>query len=301
MNNKKAILLYPFSNNNPDEISTGQEVYNFLQTQGYQVIKISLYDDNGNYKNSAKEAFDVINLGFNPKFILAMDYGPWPGLGWNKNNFPNTLLVYEAGDEPQAMHSHFSKSICSDIILTPDARCNSIYKDVFKKQSIWWTQFAIDSVYSKTFDVSIKNICLTTCGDRGEVTRYMKDSLKDNFVNRRFVTQNDHAEFLSSGTIVFQESKHKEITRRLMEGAALGKLVLADRPSKDTNYYEVFTEDEEIVWYDSKEDALEKAKYYLERPEECKRIGQNARKKVLNEHTCSARVKKLIELIETNF
>jgi spore maturation protein CgeB len=77
-------------------------------------------------------------------------------------------------------------------------------------------------------------------------------------------------------------------------------MVIADRPSEGTNYREFLKEDEEIVWYDSKEEAVEKTKYYLAHPEKAEKIGQNARRRVLSQHMCSNRVKNLIDILEEN-
>jgi len=300
-NSKKAILMYPFAQNDSEKLNIGQSIYLNLISCGYDVKKLSLYNDDGSYKESVKEAFDLTQSGFDAQFILISDYGPWPGAGWKKQNFPNTMLVYEAGDEPQSMYSHMFKIMNADLVLTPDARNASIYKDAFKKACLWWPQFAMKSVYDRNFNVKPESICVTSCGeDRGPTTHHMKHMLGDSFINRRvWESPAAHAEFLSSGTIVFQESTHKEITRRVMEGAALGRLVLADRPSEGTQYSKLFVEDKEVIWYDSKEDAVDKAKYFLAHPQEALEIGDNARKRVLMHHTCSARVKQLLNVIDS--
>lgn len=291
----KAILFYPFNEQKIDEIDIGQSVYQSLIDHGCDIKRISMYNADGSYKDSAKDVYDVIQNGFNAQFVLAMDYGPWKGIGWNKLNFPNTLLVYEAGDEPQSMYSHLPKLMSSDLILTPDARNYSIYKDAFKKNCIWWPQFLMKS-YMNKYDIQISPICVTSCGeDRGETTRYMKSTLQDSFQNKRiWASHDEHAKFLSTGAIVFQESKHREITRRLMEAAALGRLVLADRPSKGTCYDELFEENKEIIWYDCKEEAVEKAKYYLSHLKECQQIGENAKKRAIKDHTVDVRVQQLL-------
>lgn len=225
-----------------------------------------------------------------------MDYGPWPGLFWNKKNFPNTLLVYEAGDEPQSLYSHARKAYASDLVLTPDYRCFSIYSEAFKKHSLWWPQFAIDEHYSVEYD-NFDNVCITTCGDRGETTSYMSKHLGNKFINNR-VPEHDHAKFLSSGVVVFQESKNKEITRRIFEGASLGRCVLADRPAESTRYFDLLTENDEIIWYDSKEDAVEKVKKLLQNNDLAIEIGKRAKSSTRKKHMCSSRVESLIEKIK---
>ena len=295
--NKKAILLYPF--NNLDTSCIGYAFEKNLKNNGYEVVVLSMLNKNGQYREDTEiEAHEVIKQGFSADFILATDYGPWPGIYWNKNNFPNVKLVYEAGDEPQALQSHFRKAINSDLILTPDYRCQRIYSEKFNKNCIWFTQFAIKDIYLKSLDVARDNICVTTCGiDRGPTTSFLQSKLKDKFVNKRIYGP-QHANFLSGGTIVFQESKHKEVTRRIFEGAALGQLVVADRPAEDTNYRSLLVEDEEIVWYDSKEDALEKVEHFLRNPEKAKEIGLRAQKRVEKEHTCVFRIKMFLETLE---
>jgi len=295
---KKAILLYPFDEKNIDHLCTGHAVYQSLLDKQYDVMKITMSNSDGSYKDTAKDAYDAISKGFDAQFILAMDYGPWPGRGWHKSNFPNTLLVYEAGDEPQSMYSHLPKLMNSDIILTPDARNCSIYRDAFNKNCIWWPQFSMKP-YGEEINVIPSPICVTSCGDdRGPVTKHMQTSLLEKFINKRvWRSHEEHASFLSSGMIIFQESKCKEITRRLMEGAALGRLVIADRPSHGTGYDELFKENEEIVWYSSKEEAVEKTKFYLSRPEECKRIGDNARMRVIKDHMVDSRVDQLLTAV----
>jgi hypothetical protein len=295
--NKKAILLYPF--NNIDTSCIGYAVEKNLKNKGYEVATLSMLHKNGQYRNDTElEAIELIKNGFIADFIFATDYGPWPGIHWNKNNFPNIKLVYETGDEPQAMRSHLQKAINSDIILTPDYRCQKIYTEKFNKNAIWFTQFAIKDVYLKNLDMKINNTCVTTCGiDRGEVSTFLHSKLGNKFINKRIYGP-QHADFLSSGTIVFQESKHKEITRRVFEGGALGRLVIADRPNEETNYKSLLIEGEEVIWYDSKEDALEKIEFFLTHTEKAKEIGTRAQKRIEKEHTCESRISKFLIEIE---
>ena len=98
----------------------------------------------------------------------------------------------------------------------------------------------------------------------------------------------EHAKFLSSGTLVFQESKNKEVTRRIFEGAALGRCVLADRPSESSRYYDLLEEGKEVIWYDGKEDAVKRANYLLENPKLAHEIGANARNSV-RKNICAPR------------
>ena len=65
-----------------------------------------------------------------------------------------------------------------------------------------------------------------------------------------------------------------------------------------TNYQEEFLEyfkpDQDFVYYENIEDAVEKAKYYLQHPEIREKIAERGKKKVYNEHTFEERVKRMI-------
>jgi hypothetical protein len=127
MTNKRAVVLYPYKKDEVnDNSSTSVAIVSQLRKKGYEIVTVSMYDSTGNYRDDAeKEAHSLINSGFNASFMLALDYGPWPGKFWYKGNFPNTLLVYESGDEPQSHYSHARKAYSSDLILSPDYRCFS--------------------------------------------------------------------------------------------------------------------------------------------------------------------------------
>lgn len=65
-----------------------------------------------------------------------------------------------------------------------------------------------------------------------------------------------------------------------------------------TNYQEEFLEyfkpDQDFVYYENIEDAVEKAKYYLQYPGIREKIAERGKKKVYNEHTFEERVKRMI-------
>jgi len=92
-----------------------------------------------------------------------------------------------------------------------------------------------------------------------------------------------------------QESKWKEITRRLFEGMACGKLVIADRLPEETNINSLLVEDKDIVYYNSIEELASKISYYSENEQERERIAQNGRIKTLKNHTQIQWVDKIIE------
>jgi spore maturation protein CgeB len=105
----------------------------------------------------------------------------------------------------------------------------------------------------------------------------------------------EHTEFLNSGLMVIQNSRWREITRRLFEGMACGKMVITDRLAESTGLSEMFIEGEEIVYYDNMLDCIEKINYYNENRDELNRIALNGMNKVLNNYTQIQVVNKIIE------
>jgi spore maturation protein CgeB len=113
--------------------------------------------------------------------------------------------------------------------------------------------------------------------------------------NRNGMGPKEHTEFLNSGLMVIQNSRWKEVTRRLFEGMACGKMVITDRLPIDTKLHEIFIDGQDIVYYDDMFDCIEKMNYYNEHEEERERIAYNGLQKVLNNYTQIQVVDKLIE------
>ena len=98
--------------------------------------------------------------------------------------------------------------------------------------------------------------------------------------------------------MVIQNSRWKEITRRIFEGMACGKLVITDRLSNETGLSEMFIDGEDIIYYDEMFDCIEKMNYYNENEEERERIAHNGMMKVLHNYTQIQVVDKLIAAYE---
>lgn len=100
-----------------------------------------------------------------------------------------------------------------------------------------------------------------------EMFRFLADSL---------VTLNVHID----------NARNRASNMRLFEATGMGACLLTDGWE---GLEEFFKEDEEVVVYRSTEEAVEKARYLLDHPEEALRIGKAARARVLREHLFSHR------------
>jgi spore maturation protein CgeB len=95
--------------------------------------------------------------------------------------------------------------------------------------------------------------------------------------------------------IVIQNSRFGEITRRIFEGMACGKMVLCDRLEESKRLHELFEEGKEIVFYDDIVDCVNKINYYTENSEERERIAKNGYEICLENHTEKQRVDFIIK------
>jgi spore maturation protein CgeB len=105
----------------------------------------------------------------------------------------------------------------------------------------------------------------------------------------------EHTKFLNKGLMVIQNSRWGEITRRIFEGMACGKMVLTDRLDTGRGLEELFIDGEDIVLYNDMFDCIEKMNYYNENEEERERIAHNGMVKVLHNYTQVQVVDKLIK------
>ncbi len=75
-----------------------------------------------------------------------------------------------------------------------------------------------------------KYTAVTSRGRGGsEFLDYLTNWAEGAIGNRNGMGAKEHTEFLNSGLIVIQNSRWGEITRRIFEGMACGKLVITDR------------------------------------------------------------------------
>lgn len=91
------------------------------------------------------------------------------------------------------------------------------------------------------------------------------------------------------------QSVYNGLNIRSFEVPACGGFQLVDNLR---GIHELFTPGEEVVCYESYDQARELADYYLERPEERAEIGRRGRERVLREHTYRHRMETLLESVK---
>ena len=232
--------------------------------------------------NELKKYYD--SNEFIPDIIFWMSCGFFPTLDelFDKKIFPKSKLVVDCGDEPQTMHYNQKRTKNADLILTPDVECYSQYKSlgynvIFTSH---WTDLNI--FYPSFTSYEPFDVVTSMYGERGEVVNYLQEKLGSSFYLKNNLKDIENADLYRNGKIVFQKARYGEVTRRIFEGMSCKKLVITDRLNPNKQLDDMFVEDEEIVFYSSKEEALEKIRFYLNNNQERNRIAENGYKKVVD-------------------
>ena len=231
--------------------------------------------------------------------ILFMDWGRFDSKWLDKNLKPNTFWIQESGDDPQNFERNYPKSNRFHYTITPDKRSAQEYRN--RGINAEWVNHFADTKVQFPMNLEPKYVAVTTRGmGNSSFLDHLTHWSEGSIGNKNGLDAIQHTEFLNSGLVVIQNSRWKEITRRLFEGMACGKLVLTDRLSLDTGLSEIFIDGQDIVYYDDMFDCIEKMNYYNENEEERERIAHNGMIKVLHNYTQVQVVDKLIQKYERN-
>jgi len=297
----KIAMLYASWESSGEKWSTPIGIRNELVSRGHEVKQYNLYHNDGHFLPKRKERSysnesinrlmaEVRNGSYRPDVIFLMDYGPWDCLQFDKQYFPGIVLISEAGDEPQSHRMMWPKAPKVHCVLSPDWQCIEHYRQ-FGYNAEFWTHHADHRLFYPRPEIKEEFDCVTTCGPRGGgLTEKIKAELGPAFNNERYFYDEDHAKRLCMGKMVFQCSQFKEITRRVFEGMACGKMAITDRLPVETKMQELFEDGKDIVYYNDAEDAIEKIRYYASHDDERQIIANNGYVKVMAHHTTAQRV-----------
>ena len=159
-----------------------------------------------------------------------------------------------------------------------------------------WVNHFADTAVQFPMNLESQYVAVTTRGlGNSAFLDYLTEWAEGSIGNKNGLNAEQHTKFLNSGLMVIQNSRWKEITRRIFEAMACGKLVITDRLPVETGLSEMFIEGEDIIYYDEMFDCIEKMNYYNEYEEERERIAHNGMIKVLHNYTQIQIVAKLID------
>jgi len=224
--------------------------------------------------------------------VLFMDWGRFDSQYLNKHLVP-AFWIQESGDDPQNFERYYPKANRFYYTITPDKQSAIEYRN--RGINAEWINHFADTKTQFPMNLEPKYTAVTSRGKGGsEFLDYLTNWSEGAIGNRNGMDAKEHTEFLNSGLVVIQNSRWQEITRRIFEGMACGKLVITDRLPDIRGLDEVFVEGEEIILYNDMFDCIEKINYYTENEEERERIAHNGMVKVLHNYTQVQVVDKLI-------
>ena len=264
--------------------STPMALINEFKERNWQVDIIKTNDTDLKNWIDSKPKTDI---------VLFMDWGRFDSQYLNKDLVP-AFWIQESGDDPQNFERNYPKASRFHYTITPDKVSAEEYR-ICGINAEWINHFA-DTKVQFPMNLEPQYTAVTTRGiGNSPFLDYLTNWGEGAIGNRNGLGPKEHTEFLNKGLMVIQNSRWKEITRRLFEGMACGKMVITDRLSEETGLSEMFIDGEEIVLYNDMFDCIEKINYYTENEEERERIAHNGMIKVLHNYTQVQIVDKLIE------
>ena len=286
---QKITFVYAYEN---EKWSTPMALANEFKKIGWEVEFVSIGSNStGQYHDRDLQLW--IQQDTPSNIVLFMDWGRFDSKWLDKTLKPNTYWIQESGDDPQNFERNYPKSERFNLTLSPDSESAIEYRKR-NQDSHWWTHFA-DTVVQYPMDIQSEYVAVTT---RGVGSSEFLDTLTSHS-NGEVGNQNgfealEHTEFLNKGTMVVQNSRWGEVTRRIFEGMACGKMVLCDRLHDNKKLHELFTDGEDIVFYDDIIDCINKMNKYTDDDKERERIAKNGYDKVMANHTQVQRVELIL-------
>jgi hypothetical protein len=282
----RIAFVYEFGS---ESWSTPYSLIREFSKRGHSVSRFHLTKNTELLKNLASNPFDI---------VITMD---WKGLDIPQdihNSIPSTCFkIRECADTPQNFEAHLPHIYNYNMLLTPDYLSTERYNSM-GISCMWFNHFADTEIHRIYDGQDGMPPVRSTRGQGGsKIMDYIYSLMPDKFVNKNGLIGSEYGRFLSQGKIVIQHSRWGEITRRIFEGMACGKLVITDRLSKETHIGELFDEGKDIVFYDDIPDLISKINYYLCPEGEGGRelIASNSYNKVINSHTQVNRVNSILD------
>ena len=235
----KITFIYAYEN---EDWSTPMALAKEFESQGWGVEFVSI-GSNRTGQYHAQHLQEWIYSKPDTDIVLFMDWGRFDSPLLDKNIL-DSFWVQESGDDPQNFERNFPKSERFHITLSPDWDSTEEYKKR-GRDAYWWTHFADTRVQFPILS-NPEYVAVTT---RGFGNSQFLDTITQHgdgtIGNKNNMGPNEHTEFLNKGLMVIQNSRWGEITRRIFEGMACGKLVLCDRLSESKKLHELFKEGED--------------------------------------------------------
>lgn len=286
-------IAFIYAHKKTDQWNNPLAILNEFKSRGWDTEIYTLFNDTED-RYIDDNVYKVLET--NPDIIIHMDWGQHRSPILSKLRETGAYCVMEAGDDPQQFGGNVVKAPWFDLILSPDIRAVNEYKRLGYNAK-WWTHFADTRMYYPMKDIEQKYVAVCSRGmnNHCDIIDQLVHHYEGDIINKNGWHGIEHTQFLNTGKMVLQQSKYKEITRRIFEGMACGKLIITDKLPEDTLLENLFTPGEDIILYDNLLDCAEKIAYYNQNDNERERIALNGYNKVLNNHTQIQRTDLIIK------
>lgn len=205
----------------------------------------------------------------------------------------NTKIFMEFGDDIPPSSFFQKRKYYVDHIFTPDLRCHKKYlKDGFP--SSWMPSWCDDSIFYKT-NTERENICVTSCIGERPLLREFSDYYGGKFLHRR-VKNEENTTFYNSGTFTYQFARWNELTRRIFEAGGCGNAVITNRIDPETGIYDLFPEDECVVYFSTTEEAFDKMNRLYEDDEYRNFLANNLYNEIMSKHRVCHRINQILNV-----
>jgi hypothetical protein len=152
--------------------------------------------------------------------VLFMDWGRFDSQYLNKDLVP-AFWIQESGDDPQNFERNYPKANRFHYTITPDKQSAQEYRN--RGINGEWINHFADTKVQFPMNLEPQFVAVTSRGRGGsEFLDYLTNWAEGAVGNRNGMGPKEHTEFLNSGIMVIQNSRWKEITRRIFEGMACG-------------------------------------------------------------------------------
>jgi len=272
-----------------------------LKALGHKVFSVSLTSNSVDFKFNEggielAEIADKLPEDFIPDRILYWDDSTvsWV-LGLEEYNIPSLFYSVDAHQHHQ-WHGHFS-SIFDKVLVAQKDYLYAFNK--FSPNAQWLPLWAtLEAPVEQTRDLEVSfvgNLDPQLHPKRAEFFRKIGEELP------LTLGKGDYRETYARTKIVINQAVEKDLNFRVFEALSCGALLITERTNN--GLLELFAENQDLVCYDTVEEAIEKAKFYLENPELRIAIARSGQEKVNREHSQVCRAKffeaELLKLTKT--
>lgn len=244
------------------------------------------------------------------------NYGDWGTFDWNfwidwgedalMPHLPYKPVVcpkpniYVSSDTHIGYEHRLTTARNFDWVFCNQARgCEDFIKDGIPKERCLWLPHAVEPKAYPCKDIINKyDVCFIgnmNCWERVDFCDRMFKEFPSFYYGKKVFEE--AAEVFSSSKIVLNFSIKDDVNMRVFETLATKSLLLTNELPTLPH---LFKDGVHLVTYKNVEDAIEKAKYYIEHEEERRAIAENGYKEVMAKHTYTHRLKTVLDIVRGN-